>query len=239
MNTRSNYRSLIEDFVSREELEDQVESNRQTLLLLIHSSKFQKIVRNKREEFGIPLKKGFTANTETLRKWAKNLDSDKWNESLYDILGEFRRLTPNYLEHIALYIKFNSIYYAPILNHKIGIARLGDQKRDWATITLYDIPDGREWKRIKKAIKDHFRRQDVEHKNPINDFELKLKALNRRPDLITGIIRESGEHEEFTDDMLAGLLINKKGDISKEKSTINLIRQYRSRLKKETKKRLG
>lgn len=234
---KSSTQLLVEDIVKREGLTGEVESNHQTLLLLIHDAKFQRLVKKYRTQFGIPLRKGFRPKTKKLKDWAESLDYDKWDAALWEILVEYPRLNENFLQHISLYIRFNSVYYGPIFNHKVGLAQLGRQKRDWVTVTLYDVPDGADWRRIKSEVDAHFIRQDVEKKHPIENFEKKLRALERNPKLISGVIDESGY--QVSDEALADRLINQTGAIDKEKSSINLIRQYRRRLRAEKKKRLG
>lgn len=237
MKQMSDNQKLIKVSIDSEGLADQVDSNQQTLILLIHDKKFQALVMDVRKNFNIPAKTGFRAHTKSLQKWAHDLDYAKWDEALYGILSEFPRLNENFLEHISLYLRFNSLYYGPILNHKTGLARLGEHDRDWVSITIYDVPDGKAWQRIKKDVQDHFHRLGVEQKTPIDNFDLKLKALEGKPGLISGVVNEAGE--KVNDEALADRLINKTGDLSKEKSSINLIRKYRERLRKEKEKRLG
>ena len=58
----------------------------------------------------------------------------------------------------------------------------------------------------------------VEKKTPIVNFDLKLKVLEHKPGLVSGVINEVGE--KVNDEVLAGMLINKTGDLSKEKSSM-------------------
>lgn len=231
-------RKLIEEIVKQQGWSDQVLNNQQTFLLLIQDDKFQHKVKLIRKQLHIPLKNGFRAKTKSLKKWAESLDDEEWDEALYSVLTDFPRINENFLQHIGLYIKFNNVYYAPILDHRIGYMQIDGQTRDWVNVTLYNPPNEKEWQRIKHDVEMHYRRHDISRTKPIKHFDSKMRTLEPKGnlDMPLYVIDEYGQ--KVTDEMLADQF-NKSGLPEEQAKAINLVRKYRERIKKDKKRRLG